>query len=29
MVAMRENGLGKAWRGITTFEEVISQTEEL
>lgn len=29
MVPMRENGLLKAMRGLTTFEEVISHTEEL
>jgi type IV pilus assembly protein PilB len=28
MVPMREDGLDKAFRGITTFEEVINQTEE-
>ena len=29
MTPMRENGLNKAMRGLTTFEEVISHTEEL
>ncbi len=29
MISMREDGLNKAFRGITTFEEVVNQTEEL
>jgi type IV pilus assembly protein PilB len=29
MVPLREDGLNKALRGITTIEEVVNQTEEL
>jgi type II secretory ATPase GspE/PulE/Tfp pilus assembly ATPase PilB-like protein len=28
MVTLREDGLNKVFRGITTFEEVVGQTEE-